>query len=199
MHFPVFLDTCVLYPIVLTDTMLRVAEQSVFRPHWSDDVMSELRRNLALIEQIGEDGAGRRIAAMNRAFPDAMVSGYEALIPGMECDPKDRHVMAAAVHSECQVVVTYNLKDFPTEEMAKHQLEVVHPDVFLLDQLDLYPEAVYIALRRQSEESARPQLTALQLMASFEKLELRDFAAELRRRWPNLAAVAGSWRRPIAL
>ena len=99
--------------------------------------------------------------------------------------------MAAAVHSECQVVVTYNLRDFPAEAMTKHQLEVVHPDGFLLDQLDLYPEAVYLALRRQSEGSARPHLTALQLMASFEKLELKDFAAELRRRWPNLAA--GRW------
>ena len=109
----------------------------------------------------------------------------------MECDPKDRHVLAAAVHSECQVVVTYNLKDFPPEAMSKHQLEAVHPDVFLLDQLDLYPEAVYAALRNQSTESARPKLTALQLMASFETLELKGFAAELRRRWPNLDA--GRW------
>lgn len=128
---------------------------------------------------------------MNRAFPDAMVAGYEDLVDGMECDQKDRHVMAAAVHSECQVVVTYNLKDFPAEVMARHQLEAVHPDTFLLDQLDLYPQAVYRALRRQSAESTRPRLSSLQLMASFEKLELRDFAAELRRRWPNLEV--GRW------
>ncbi len=158
MHFPVFLDTCVLYPIVLTDTLLRVAEQSVFRPHWS---------------------------------VDAMMSGYEGLVDGMECDSKNRHVMAAAVHSDCQVVVTYNLKDFPTLVMTRHQLEAVHPDTFLLDQLDLYPEAVAHALLRQSADSARPRLTPLQLMASFEKLELKDFAAELRRRWPNLES--GRW------
>jgi predicted nucleic acid-binding protein len=190
-HFPVFLDTCVLYPIVLTDTLLRVAEQQVFRPYWSPDVMVELQRNLGEVAQVGRDGARRRIEAMNRAFPDATVTGYEALINGMECDPKDRHVMAAAVHSECQVVVTYNLKDFPPEAMANHHLEAVHPDVFLLDQLDLYPEAVYAALRNQATESARPKLTALQLMASFEKLELKGLAAELRRRWPNLDT--GRW------
>lgn len=191
MHFPVFLDTCVLYPIVLTDTLLRVAEQSVFRPHWSADVMAELQRNLGRVPQIGDDGAARRIEAMNRAFPDAMVSGYEGLVDGMECDPKDRHVMAAAVHSDCQVVVTYNLKDFPQAAMERHQLEAVHPDTFLLDQLDLYPEAVAHALWRQSAESARPRLTPLLLMASFERLDLRDFAAELRRRWPNLES--GRW------
>lgn len=191
MHFPVFLDTCVLYPIVLTDTLLRVAEQQVFRPYWSEDVMEELQRNLGQVPQVGPDASRRRIRAVNRAFPDATVTGYEALIHGMECDPKDRHVMAAAVHSECQIVVTYNIKDFPPEAMAQHQLEVVHPDTFLLDQLDLYPEAVYVALRQQSTESARPRLTALQLIASFEKLELKGFAAELRRRWPNLNA--GRW------
>lgn len=191
MHFPVFLDTCVLYPIVLTDTLLRVAEQSVFSPHWSGDVMEELQRNLELIPQVGGVGAERRIQAMNRAFPDAVVTGYEGLIDGMECDPKDRHVMAAAVHSDCQVVVTYNLKDFPPDAMALHQLEAVHPDTFLLDQLDLYPEAVARALRRQSVESARPRLTPLQLMASYEKLALKDFASELRRRWPNLEG--GRW------
>lgn len=191
MHFPVFLDTCVLYPIVLTDTLLRVAEQSVFRPHWSGDVMEELQRNLAVVSQIGPDHAERRIAAMNRAFPDAMVSGYEGLVDSMECHPKDRHVLAAAVHSECQVVVTYNLKDFPEEVMASHHLEAVHPDTFLLDQLDLYPEAVYVALRRQSAELSRPRLSTLQLMASFEKLELQGLAAELRRHWPHLDA--GGW------
>lgn len=163
----------------------------MFRPHWSVDVMEELQRNLSEVPHVGANGPRRRIEAMNRAFPDAMVSGYEGLVEAMECDPKDRHVMAAAVHSECQVVVTYNLKDFPEQAMARHQLEAVHPDVFLLDQLDLYPEAVYVALRRQSTESARPKLTALQLMTSFEKLELKGFAAELRRRWPNL--TGGRW------
>ena len=191
MHFPVFLDTCVLFPIVLTDTLLRVAEQQVFRPYWSSDVLTELERNLADVPQVGPERARRRINAMDRAFPDATVSGYEALVEGMECHPKDRHVMAAAVHSDCQIVVTYNIKDFPSSAMDKHHLEAVHPDTFLLDQLDLYPEAVHVALRRQSAESARPRLTALHLMASFERLELRGFAAELRRRWPNLDA--GRW------
>ena len=96
-------------------------------------------------------------------------------------------MLAAAVHSECQIIVTFNLKDFPPDEMHRHHLEAVHPDVLLLDQLDLYPEAVVHALWRQSTESARPRLTPLQLMASFDRLGLRDFSSELRRRWPNLA------------
>ena len=101
MAFPAFLDTCVLYPAALTDLLLRIAEHEVYRPHWSPDVVAELQRNLA--EVITEEAARRRIDAMCRAFPEASVTGYESLVDGMTCDPKDRHVLAAATHSGCQV------------------------------------------------------------------------------------------------
>jgi hypothetical protein len=40
--FPAFLDTCVLYPAYLCDTLLRLAEAAAYRPLWSDDVLAEL-------------------------------------------------------------------------------------------------------------------------------------------------------------
>jgi len=45
----------------------------------------------------GTEGARRRVSFMTNAFPDAMVSGWERLEPDMTTDPKDRHVLAAAV------------------------------------------------------------------------------------------------------
>lgn len=185
MRFPVFLDTNVLYPASLADTLLRLAESDVIRPHWSADVMTELERNLAL--RLTPEKAAKRCRAMEAAFPEAMVTGYEGIVDGMENDPKDRHVLAAAVHSDCEVIVTFNTKDFPDAALTPHDLAAVHPDDFLLDQLDLYPQAVRRALERQAAETARPRLTLLQLIEHFEKIELRGFAAELRRRWPDLA------------
>ena len=182
MSFPVFLDTCVLYPATLCDTLLRVAEQGAYRPHWSADVLDELERNLAKIPGVGANGAVRRIAAMRNAFDDAMVSGYADLVPAMTCDPKDAHVLAAAVVSECQLIVTFNLRDFPPESVTPHDLEVVTPDDFLLDQFDLYPSRVLEALRAQSRESARPTLSLSKLIDSLERCGLPKFAAELRRR-----------------
>lgn len=44
--FPAFLDTCVLYPAYLCDTLLRLADAQAYRPLWSADVLTELRRNL---------------------------------------------------------------------------------------------------------------------------------------------------------
>jgi hypothetical protein len=83
-----------------------------------------------------------RIASMRDAFPDAEVCGYEHLIPQMECDEKDRHVLAAAIRGGAAVIVTFNLRDFPVGALAPYQIEAVHPDEFLLDQLDLYPQLV---------------------------------------------------------
>ena len=173
MHFPVFLDT-----------ILRLCEADVVRPHWSRGILDEVERNLAL--QIGIDKARQRLARMETAFPSAMVSGHEGMVEAMANDPKDRHVLAAAVHSECEVIVTFNLVDFPAEVLKPHGLVAVSPDAFLLDQLDLYPQVVRRSLVRQSAATARPSLTLSQMTAHLERIGLAEFAAELRRRWPDL-------------
>lgn len=96
--FPVFLDTCVLLKPYLCDTLLSIAEAGVYRPLWSPVVMTELERNLAR-RGLDEKRITHRIEQMNEAFPDALVTGYEALIGEMANDPKDRQVLAAAVRS----------------------------------------------------------------------------------------------------
>lgn len=95
-----------------------------------------------------------RASPRQDAFPDASVHGYEHLIDSLTCDPKDRHVLAAAAHAKCQVLVTFNLKDFPDASLDGLELSVVHPDEFLLDQFDLFPDRVLTALVEQVRTSA---------------------------------------------
>jgi hypothetical protein len=83
--FPALLDTCVLYPAYLCDTLLRLAEAEAYRPLWS--ILTELRRNV-VEAGIPEDRVDRRIAQISHSFPDAMVTGYDSLIDGMTNDPK---------------------------------------------------------------------------------------------------------------
>jgi hypothetical protein len=94
-------------------------------------------------------GSRTRLDQMNGAFPDALVTGYEALIGEMVNDPKDRHVLAAAVRGGAEVLVTENLRDFQPDAVRLYDIEVVSQDTFLLDQLDLRPADVMDALRRQ--------------------------------------------------
>ena len=68
-------------------------------------VMADLERNLAR-RGLDEKRITHRLDQMNGAFPDAAVTGYEALITDMTNDPKDRHVLASAVRGGAEVLVT---------------------------------------------------------------------------------------------
>lgn len=91
------LDACVLFPAALRDTLLRAADAGLYRPQWSHAILEEVRRNLIAAGRLDATRAQRLLAAMRREFPEAEVRGYEALVPAMTNDPKDRHVLAAAV------------------------------------------------------------------------------------------------------
>jgi predicted nucleic acid-binding protein len=113
-RFPAFLDTCSIFPAYLCDALLRLAEAGTYRPLWSAAVLEELERNLPG-RGLGNAAIIHRISEMRRAFPDAEVSGYDTLIGAMTCDPKDRHVLAAAVRGNAKVLVTSNTNDFPAK------------------------------------------------------------------------------------
>lgn len=162
--FAVFLDTCVLLKPYLCDTLLSVAEAGVYCLLLSPMVMAELERNLAR-RGLDEKRITHRLDQMNKAFPDALVTGYEALIDEMVNDPKDRHVLAAAVRGGAEVLVTENLRDFPAEAIRLYDIDVVSQDAFLLDQLDLHPAEVIAALRRQVSRYHREPRTVESLLA----------------------------------
>ncbi|MGP5931089.1 PIN domain-containing protein [Corynebacterium glyciniphilum] len=181
--FTVVLDACVILPATLNDTILRLAESGSFGVRWSATIMDEVKRNMVGGKfDLPDEAAERRISAMQEAFPFAEVKDYEMLIPAMTNDPKDRHVLAAAVRSEAHTVVTMNLKDFPTESVEPWDIEVVHPDQFLLNQLDLEPRTVMSILRRQVENNRYPPRSAEDLCAALRRCGVPDFAEEVGRR-----------------
>ncbi|MGW7708554.1 PIN domain-containing protein [Streptomyces sp. NPDC054771] len=143
----VVLDTCVPFPNYLRDTMLCLAEAELYEPLWSTDILDELTRNVG--ERVGAPKAEGIVEAMAGTFPDSLVSGYEALIPAMVNDPKDRHVLAAAVRGQAHALVTLNVKDFPADASDPYEIEVMRPDDFLLDMLDLAPVEMNSVLREQ--------------------------------------------------
>jgi predicted nucleic acid-binding protein len=150
------LDTCVLYPITLCDTLLRFAEDGFYRPHWSQEILDELLRNLVSQSGLSQAAAQRRVEHMTTAFPEALVEGYQRFVPVMPNDPKDRHVLAAAVRSGSQIIVTGNLKHFPADILREFNIEAQSPDLFLLHQCNLDPRAAAAILRRQAADKSRP-------------------------------------------
>lgn len=176
----VVLDTCVLFPNYLRDTLLRLAEAELYEPLWSPDILDELTKNVA--ERIGDVKAKGIVDAMAGTFPDSLVSGYGALIPAMANDPKDRHVMAAAVRGHAHAVVTLNVKDFPSEASDPYEIEVLRPDDFLLDLLDLAPVEVNSVLRAQVARYRNEPRDLHGLLDRLSAGGAPQFSAEFRRR-----------------
>ncbi|MEU5690710.1 PIN domain-containing protein [Actinosynnema sp. NPDC020468] len=146
--FPAFFDTCVLFKPYLRDTILSIAESGLYRPLWSTGVLEELDRNLRR-RGVAEHQVRHLREQLGSVFPEAEVTRYADLVDAMTNDPKDRHVLAAAIRGGAEVLVTDNLRDFPASSFESYDIEVVHQDDFLLDQLDLAPRAVHRALRTQ--------------------------------------------------
>jgi hypothetical protein len=121
----------------LCDTLLRLAEDPAFYiPKWSDVILRELQSTL---QRMGYTlvQASRRITAMETSFEGAKVTGYECLVASMTNDPKDRHVLAAAVLCGAHAIVTDNVKHFPPESVKPYDLDVQTPDDFLTQQFHL--------------------------------------------------------------
>lgn len=161
--FRALLDTCVLFKPLLCDSMLCLAEEELFQPLWSAEIMDELRRNL-LRYGVLKSAVDHRIEQMTEHFPDSMVTGYESLVAVMENQAKDRHVLAAAVRGQAELIVTENVRDFPAIVTARFDIEVVDQDEFMLDQWDLDPAAVRRALVRQVSRYRREPRTVEDLL-----------------------------------
>lgn len=142
------LDTCVLFKPLVCDALLSIAEENAFRPLWSRDILDELRGSLVRAGVVPES-VEHRIAQMRTHFPGADVDGYEDLIRGMTNDPKDRHVLAAAVRGNAEAIVTENVRDFPASAVECYDIAVMDQDEFFLDLYDLDPAAVTRGLTRQ--------------------------------------------------
>ncbi|RTL38040.1 MAG: PIN domain-containing protein [Candidatus Melainabacteria bacterium] len=117
------------------------ARTRVFRVLWSDDILDECVRNLIKDGRATKENMERMVTTMKRLHPDATVTGYHHLISSMTCDEKDKHVLAAAVVGKADVIVTYNIGDFPQASVEPHAIEIQTPDEFIHHVLDLAPAA----------------------------------------------------------
>ena len=173
-----FLDANVIRGQLTNDILMSMADRDVFEPRWSQHVIDEMRRNRP--EGVSEEKIDKRIGAMNKVFPRAMTGGYEGLEPQMQADPKDKHVLAAAVHSESDVLVTDNVKDFDPPSSGPNAMRVEKLSQFLNRKLEEDPQRVQSALQDMVNRNKRDPRTMSQLIDKMAtQPELRSFAQNL--------------------
>ncbi|PRY95481.1 putative nucleic acid-binding protein [Hasllibacter halocynthiae] len=130
------LDANVLYPTVMREVLLGAAGEGLLTPLWSARLLEEWRR--AALRR-GEDATGE-IAAARAIHPGAMVepAPLDVVLP----DPDDVHVLSAAVAGRADVLVTMNLRDFPTRVLSAQGVVRRDPDGLMVELLHEAPDAV---------------------------------------------------------
>ena len=118
---------------------------------------------------------------MDSYFPDAIVTGYEMLAASLDLpDPDDRHVLAAAILGEADVIVTANLRDFPANYLAPHAIATQHPDTFITDLFQFDTEALLEAVHGHRTALSNPPRSVGEYLASLIRLGLNGATALLQ-------------------
>jgi len=175
-RFTCVLDTNIIIPIEIRDLLFWFAHDDLYTPKWSKHIFDEWE-DVMRRKNIKEDEIKKRIGWASLAFPDAMVENYEVLIGGLTLpDEKDRHVLAAAIKTNANIIITNNLKDFPAEYLAKFGLLAKSADDFLTDTIDLNQEVAVNSFRKLVLNRRNPDLDEYEVLNSFRRNGLKDTA-----------------------
>ena len=154
----------------------------MYQPLWSDELLQEVNTVLVRNLRRTKEQAERRIQVMRDYFPEAIVSVLEDLSAALSCipDPKDRHVLAAAIRGGAQAIVTSNVKHFPANCLGQYDVVCQSPDEFLVHQFHLNPDLV---LQKLDEQAASIKQERAQIIERL-KLVAPSFAAITQSRNP---------------
>ncbi|WP_103255927.1 RSP_2648 family PIN domain-containing protein [Tabrizicola aquatica] len=158
------LDACVLYPTVLREILQGAAAAGLFQPVASERILREWVLATAKLGPEVPALAAAEAALFRAAFPRAVVAeraDIEArlLLP----DPNDRHVLASAIASGADAIVTFNAQDFPGHVLAAEGIARRDPDGFLWELQSRHPEvmATVVEAVRAKAEAISGQPVAL--------------------------------------
>lgn len=175
-RFTCVLDTNVIYPLWTRDLLMWFAHYDLYTPKWSQNIFIEWN-NVMIRKGNSEAEAHKRTNAMNKAFPDALVENYEVLIESLNLpDMDDRHVLAAAIKTNANLIITNNLKDFPNEYLINFGLKAKAPDDFFTDIIDLNHDLSLQAFRNLVLNKKNPPYNEYEVLDIFRNNGLNETA-----------------------
>jgi len=149
----VILDANVLAYAALGKLLIGLARNHrLFEPYWSEEVLAEVLRTCTRLDRRGAQGAREHLVHIQEGFLDALQTDLEPLIPQCTNDPKDRHVLAAAIKAEARVIVTFNQRHFSPEHLEQWGIVAMNPNDFLLELYAKNPQAMWRELELAAEQ-----------------------------------------------
>lgn len=125
---------------MLRDLLLGCAARGLYQPRWSARILEEWARATVKLGAAQEAAARADIALMQAAFPGCSVQPAPAIESRLVLpDPNDLHVLAVAIQSQADAIITFNAKDFPRHTLADEGLDRRDPDSFLWEMWSHHP------------------------------------------------------------
>jgi predicted nucleic acid-binding protein len=174
-RYTALIDACSLADTLRRNLLLTLAEAEFFRVRWSVQILDETERAIArMATDKGLDDPASRAErardAMTRAFPEADVGDFTPLMSaaaGLR-DTNDHHVLAAALKTQAQTIVTENLRDFPAETLSPFGIEARSADDFIADTVALDIGRAVPAIRAMRLRLKRPAIDGERLLLDME-------------------------------
>jgi hypothetical protein len=191
-RFTALVDACTLASVLRRNLLLTLAEASFFRLRWSGRILDETEGAIGkLLAGKGYVDAAERSRSsrlsMETAFEDAMVVDFDSFLPAAAGlpDPGDVHVLAAALKTNAAMIVTENLKHFPSRVLAPFNIEAKSADEFIADTIALDEGRAVAAIRLMRERFKKPAKTAEVLLLDMDAQGLAKTVNMLR---PHVAS-----------
>lgn len=180
-RFACVVDACVLHTPLYKAVILEFASSGLFRLVLSETILDEWRRSLETRFGDAPEKAAAPVETVRLAFAGAIVDLPAGLVDGIALpDADDRHVVAAALVGKASAIVTANLRDFPEEACAPYGLDVIHPDTFIVNIIDLDETRAAAAIRNVRDRWKKPAYTAQQVIDAFAAKGMVQTAQRLR-------------------
>jgi predicted nucleic acid-binding protein len=160
----VLADANILFSRTLRDYVLYAADEGAIEVHWSREILAEMSRNLRENLGLSHDRTTRLEQLMNDYIEYALVEvdpGDLAAVGAVEMDAKDRHVLAAALSADADILLTDNTKDFPAQWMAEQGIELLTGGQLLVRLADRFPDKMRAAHEKTVRYSPKPEADIL--------------------------------------
>jgi predicted nucleic acid-binding protein len=175
-------DSSVLYPAPLRDLLMHLALTNLFKARWTTTINDKWMRNvLKNRPDLTRERLEYTRQRMDTNVPDALVKNYQELIPSLTLpDSDDRHVLAAAIRTKADTIVTMNLRHFPKARLEPYDVKAQHPDDFVMPLVGMNASAVFQAVMEQQQGLKKPAKTMKEFLETLEGQGLKKVTVWLR-------------------
>lgn len=137
------LDACVLFPTVLREILQGAGLAGLYQPVFSERILREWVLATAKLGLEAPAIAEGEAAVLRAAFPRAVTRQHPEIEARLHLpDPNDLHVLATAIASGADAIVTFNAQDFPGHTLAAEGIVRRDPDGFLWELQSRHPETM---------------------------------------------------------